>query len=589
MKWLTNWRRKDGASPLPPVNLADDELNELNARYAKGVSPELLNELEGALGRRPDSGSLHHLHAQTLRRLGHPALARDACERALAQDCDAYAVQVTLAECHRDLHDMTAAFDAVNVAIALNEQGGEAWLLLSELLLRQERPADGIAVAKKAIEHLQQPPSLGVAWFRLGHCLLECQRPGEAVRAFEQSLAHAPDAPGTLVALGHAKLLDEDEIGAIEVYERGLTMVERPTQTHLLNLGISYMNVGRYAQARTLLERLHLQYPGNHGARWYICQLDLLQCRWKEGWANHGARFSAGCSPYRPMPYRPWLGQALNQDETLLVLADQGLGDEIMYASCLPDVMRRVRSCIVECEPRLLSLFKRSFPDLHFVATQRENTTAWLAGLPEPQYQVVSGDLPALFRNSDDEFPRHQGYLRASPDRVVYWAERLTRMAGHRLKVGISWRGGIANTRTKARTLQPDHWAPILAVPGVQFVNLQYGQYRQELDEIEQRNGIEILDYPEAISDYDETAALVSALDLVITVCTAVVHLSGALGKPVWVLTPHAPGFRYTADRSSLPWYPSSRIFRQSSHGEWQSACQEVSLALQSLDRNCHS
>jgi len=595
MKWPRFWRRERSSAAAPRSaipTLPSADVETLTARLASlrpATDAEALRAFRVTLAEQltswPDHGELRLLDARALRLQGRADEALAVCDSSLGLDCDAVAVHLEMAECHRQLHATRDAIEAVQVALALDDDHGAAWLMLADLLLRSERPAEAGAAAERATHLLIQPRDRAIAWFRVGQAALELGRTRRALEALEQSQALDSTLSAALVALGHARLLEEDDLGAIAAYERAINQLDTPTPNLRLNLGIARMNVGQYDGARAMIEPLLQERPADHVARWYLCQLDLLQCHWSNGWANHPARFGAGCSPYRPMPYAPWRGQPLSADEPLLILADQGLGDEIMFASCLPDVARRAPQCIVECEPRLLALFQRSFPGLHFIATQRENDTRWLDGQPAPRWQLAAGDLPGLFRQSDEDFPNHRGYLQADPVRVTAWRQRLASELGPGLKVGISWRGGLATTRTKARTLQPEHWTPILQQAGVRFVNLQYGQYAEELAALSQLSAQPIQDYPQAIADYDDTAALVGALDLVITVCTAIVHLSGALGRPVWVLTPHAPGWRYTADRHVMPWYPSSRIFRQSQVGEWATPCQEVSLALNELTK----
>jgi hypothetical protein len=215
--------------------------------------------------------------------------------------------------------------------------------------------------------------------------------------------------------------------------------------------------------------------------------------------------------------------------------------------------------------------------------TRREQDGSWLEGIREPDWQVFSGDLPRLFRRRDEDFPPHLGYLKAEPTRVDFWRERLKRELGEGPKVGISWRGGTPRTRTQIRSIPGDHWRPILQVDGCHFIDLQYGDSGMERQELETHSGVPIAHYPEALADYDETAALICALDLVVSVCTAVIHLSGALGRPVWILTPKVPEWRYTADRSTLVWYPAARLFRQPAAGDWTPACQELAVELKKM------
>jgi tetratricopeptide (TPR) repeat protein len=517
---------------------------------------------------------------------GELARAKSACDELLSSDCEAAAVHLELAMCCSAEHDLPTAIEHLEVAVRHDPASGIAWFRLGQILMRLNQPREAHEPFRKATERVDEKHA-AQAWYLLGETERLQRNLPAAQSAYEACLARDPKHLECLTALGHTHLLTEDELRALTCYESVMAASQQVPASLRLNVGAIHQHLAHFDEAHAILSNLVSERPGDHVARWYLCQLDLLQGRWSEGWANYRARFASGASPYRPMPYQPWAGQPL-ADEPLLVLADEGLGDEIMFASCLPDLRSRVAHCIVECEPRLRRLFERSFPDIHFVATQRENSTNWLAGLPEPRMQVCAGDLPAYFRASDAAFPKHDGYLQADPERVAYWRARLRETLGDKPAIGISWRGGAVGTRTRARSIDSADWAPILAVPDVGFVNLQYGQYQSERARLESEHGVAIHDFPEAIADYDETAALVAALDLVVTVCTAVVHLTGALGKPAWILTPLSPGWRYTADRTSMPWYPSTRIFRQEAFGDWGHPCREVSRGLHQLT-NCVS
>jgi hypothetical protein len=189
------------------------------------------------------------------------------------------------------------------------------------------------------------------------------------------------------------------------------------------------------------------------------------------------------------------------------------------------------------------------------------------------------GTLPRYLRRHQADFPRHDGYLRADPDRVDAWRRRLDAI-GDAPKIGISWRGGSFKTRSPVRSIALERWAPILGTPGVDFVDLQYTDCGDEIDDVQSRCGHRIYRWPEVRDDFEETAALVAALDLVISVCTAVIHLGGALAKPVWVMAPFSPEWRYGISGNSMPWYPSVRVFRQTSYGDWSPVIDDVAKSL---------
>ncbi|RPI48731.1 MAG: hypothetical protein EHM59_00630 [Betaproteobacteria bacterium] len=196
--------------------------------------------------------------------------------------------------------------------------------------------------------------------------------------------------------------------------------------------------------------------------------------------------------------------------------------------------------------------------------------------------QIAAGSLPLYFRRRLEDFPRHHGYLRAAPERIAHWRQRLASL-GPGLKVGLSWVGGALKTRRALRSIGLPQLSPVLRSPGAHFVSLQYTRCEADIDAFTRDSGIAIHHWPEAIADYDETAALVSALDLVISVTTSIVHLAGALGKPAWILVPTVAEWRYLRSGCSMPWYPSVRLHRQAVLGDWVPVVEEIRSALCAL------
>ena len=278
--------------------------------------------------------------------------------------------------------------------------------------------------------------------------------------------------------------------------------------------------------------------------------------------------------PPRLLPFPPWRGGSLH-GHTILVYAEQGVGDEIMFASCLPDLIKMGGRCIVECDPRLVRLFSRSFPDAHFVAASDMNDGEWLPKPSPIDLQVAAGDLPSHFRRQLGDFPHHVGYLQADPSRVEYWRAKLSAL-GPGLKIGISWRGGLKLSRAHLRSIPLDQLLPVLHQEGVHFINLQYGPCSEEMNSIQRQAGISIHHWAEAHTDFDEMAALIVALDIVVSVCTTVIHLAGALGRPTWILVPAVPEWRYLNSGNHLPWYPSVKLFRQENLRKLNDVIQEI-------------
>jgi hypothetical protein len=325
---------------------------------------------------------------------------------------------------------------------------------------------------------------------------------------------------------------------------------------------------GRFQEAVDVAEKLLSEEPNLHEVRFNRGVVLLTRGEFREGWRDYEAR--KHLRDFRPsrMPWPHWDGSPLD-GKTIYVCGEQGLGDQIMFASCLPDVISRAQRCVIACTPKLEKLFKRSFPAADVVVSGKAGAGGKTSPVPEGiDYQVAMGSLPGSFRTSDAAFPRHSGYLRAEPSRVEYWAERLNGL-GSGLKVGISWRGGLSSTRRSLRSIALDEWLPILRRTGAHYISLQYTDCGEEIKAVQTKHGIVVHHWQEAIDDYDETAALVSSLDLVITVQTALAHLAGALGKTAWVMIAAVPEWRYMASGDTMPWYPALCLFRQDAPGDW--------------------
>lgn len=521
------------------------------------------------------------LAARLERQQGHFSQALDWADRALLEHENPAEVHYQRGEILFALKDIQGALDAINTALALDETHAKAWLRYGDILAKQEKNNAALEAYRTALP-LCTENYKNIAQLQIAKTLHALQLWEEAKTAFQEIVKEYPDNFTAWTSLGHLELIQENDedalssyLSAKSAYENNKTTIPLSVKLHL---ALCYQYCGQWLQALKLYRQLNKEYPTDSKIHWYLSQCELALGNWQEGWAQYGSRFIAGASIWRPMPFPIWNGEPAPQ-KTLLVLADQGLGDEIMFASCIPDVVEYFNHVILECEPRLEKLFKRSFPTISIIPSERERDARWLSGSANPDYQISSGDLPRFFRQQPANFPQHQGYLKADPERVLYWRQRLAEL-GPGYKIGISWRGGVSLTRQRTRSTGPAEWADILAVPDCHFISLQYGDCQSDLAQLQQLAPGRVHEFPEVIPDYDETAALVMALDLVVTVCTSIVHLGGALGQPVWVLVPYAPGWRYQAAGDTMPWYPSVRLFRQPHIGDWTGACQNLSTEL---------
>jgi len=358
-------------------------------------------------------------------------------------------------------------------------------------------------------------------------------------------------------------------------FERADALLRRALETDpdwlpaLTNLGWNLLEQGRHQEGYGFIDRALAIAPDDVEARLVRACMKLKQGEFSAGWSDYGARHSSRFAIARPYRFPQWRGESL-KGKTLLIYGEQGVGDQIMFASCFQEVMALSSRTIIECNPKLVSLFKRSFPGAHI----QENVPSgaepvWLKTAGLIDYQIAMGDLPGFFRNHWADFPKHDGYLVADPNLVRYWKSRLADL-GAGFKLGLSWRGGAIATRKHLRSIPLDQLVPVLKMP-VNAVSLQYDSVESDLKRLRNEPGIRLTHWPEAIDNYDETAALICALDGVLSVCTAAVHLAGALGRKVWVLAPAVTEWRYLEKGDHLPWYPVAQIIRQERIGSWDS------------------
>lgn len=444
-------------------------------------------------------------------------------------------------------------------ALALDPSRARAWLIRARASAVFGERSDAHGFLDQAVKCAPSDPEILEEWAR--SLYLE-ERYDDAIDAARRALAVEPDRVGALFILGLC-------LCGVDAPEEALSCVQRCIELepgapqffrHLANV---LFDLGRFEEAGRLWLWLLAREPEDVPARWSLARLQLSRRQFEVGWANYRVRHAA-VEVIRLSAQLPrWQGEPL-AGKRLLVAGEQGLGDEIMFASCYPDLVAMGAQLILRCDRRLIGLFQRAFPDAD--VGPREDP-ALVRGI-NADLEVSAGDLPALLRSSESSFPAHLGYLRADPARVAYWRERLL-AKGNAVFVGISWRGGIPSTRSKARSLPVDAFAALLVHPSIILVSLQYGECKDEIASFEQAHPGRIVHFPDAIADYEETAALICALERVVTVCTAIVHLTGALGRPVDVLVPYIPEWRYGIAEGGMVWYPTATLLRQRVRGSW--------------------
>ena len=422
-------------------------------------------------------------------------------------------------------------------------------------------------------------PTDATAHGNLGLALREFERLDEARVHLERAAELRPESADGHLNLG--TLLQDlgDLAGAARAYERALELAPRYAEA-LLGLGIVEQRRGDLERARVLVEDALAANPGYAAARTTLGEIQLSRGEFAAGWTNYESRLDTPQAPRLALPLPEWRGEHL-ANGTLLVYWEQGLGDVILFASCLPEVLPRVGRLVLDVPKPLAGLFGRSFPGADLITGARDPAGAWLSGLGAIHACAPIGSLMRLFRPERSSFPRRAAYLKADPARAVAWRERLAAFGAGR-KLGISWRGGLFRTGRVQRSLTLTALGALLSVPETTWMSVQYGDCSADLAALGRAGGPQVHHWPEAIADFEELAGLLEALDGVVTVCNTTAHLAGALGVPGLVLAPRGASWRYQAAEAALPWYPSVKVLRQRAEGDWTTVIADAERAIRS-------
>jgi len=386
-----------------------------------------------------------------------------------------------------------------------------------------------------------------------------------AIEDFEYGMKLAPEDSDLPANLGAVLRESGFPQRALAVLCQNLCLHPQHVPT-LVNLGMVHTDLGQTREALACFAAAINKEPGNASAQFALGLTLLQQGNFSEGWKKYEYRFKTDWYSKDSVPdSNPrWDGRELAAGSRLLITSEQGIGDQIMFASCLPDTMARARECIVECDERLKPLFARSFPTITFTkSAAREVTEHTHRAIAA---QIPFGSLPSLWRNSAADFPNSLGYLKPDPDRVLAWATKLAPWRRHK-KIGLAWRAGTPRTGAAKRSTQIVDWASLFALPNLLTVSLQHDARKEELAQINELTQGRLLTPPDDDHSPENCASIIANLDLIITVCGTIAHLAGGVGRPVWIATPRFPEWRYGLTGSTWIWYPSARLWRAGEAG----------------------
>ncbi len=543
----------------------DAHSNMGNALKELGRLPEALASYDRALRLKPDYPEALYNRGAVLYGLQRPEEALACYDRALRLRpgyVEAHNNRGMALRALRRLEEALASFDR---AVRLNPDYAEALYNRGNILQELKRPEESLASFERA---LRLKPGHAEAFYNRGNALLELRRPEEALASFEQALRLRPDYAEAHNSRGVALQDLQREEESLASFESALRLAPDYVEA-LANQGSALHALGRPQEALACYgQALRLQ-PELADAHWNGSLSRLLLGDFAAGWQQYEWRWKteAFTSPQRNFAQPLWLGQGSLAGKTILLHAEQGLGDTIQFCRYAQRVAAAGATVLLEAQAALKPLLA-GLEGVERILAQGEPLPAFDCHCP-----LMS--LPLAFATGLDTIPAEIPYLRADPARVRAWQARLGGAALPR--VGLAWSGGAAYKNDRRRSI-PLAGFDRLASCRAQFISLQ--KELREADRLVLERRADIAHYGGELADFAETAALVANLDLVIAVDTAVAHLAGALGKPVWLLLPANPDWRWLLGRGDSPWYPSMRLFRQAKLGDWESVIAQVAAAL---------
>jgi tetratricopeptide (TPR) repeat protein len=410
----------------------------------------------------------------------------------------------------------------------------------------------------------QANPRFAEAQFNLGLILRARRKFAPAAHCFRAAIRIAPElaeAHGALAAV----LQNTGDEAAAEEHARTAVSLRPSLVFARILLGDLLRAQGRLRDARQVYDALLQAAPDQPEARFGRAFLNLLEGELAAGWADYEFRPARRGST--PPPLQPdWRGEALG-GRTLLLYAEQGLGDTIQFLRFVPRLAEQGAKVLLALPTPLMEL-AAGLEGVHEIVRPSIE-------LPRFDFSCALASLPLRLGATLETIPLRSGYLAAGAERVAAWRERLG--TSPKLSVAIAWAGNPDHPNDHNRSMTPDDIAPLFQIPGVRWLNLQT---RPDAKALRRHRQAEILDLGQELSDFSDTAAILSAADLVLSVDTALCHLAGALGRPVWTMLPFAPDWRWLTERADSPWYGSMRLIRQPAPRAWGPVIAEVAGAI---------
>jgi tetratricopeptide (TPR) repeat protein len=544
---------RDGRDPAFHHNLG-------NILRALGRLAEAINCYERALALAPTSVDALYNLGNTYQDLGQPERAAAYFERALRLNPDAIELHNNLGTALQDLGGLEEAIDCYRKALALRPDLVESLDNLGGALQARGMLDEAQACYERA---LSLRPDRVESLIGLGVVLRAQGRLEEAVARYRRAVELSPDHPEARSNLGVALVDLSRPEEAIGHHKKALALQPDRAELHY-NLGSALQRQGLYSEALACYGCALAIKPDYAGAHLNRALALLTTGELDEGWQEYEWRFAVARYD-RKFDQSLWSGEPLG-GRSILIHAEQGFGDTLQFVRYIPAVAECGGRVVLEVPASLVRLARTVVGISEVVA----------AGNPLPTFDCHCPllSLPRVFRTNLGTIPNAVPYLRVPAEASAGWAELIPATPG--LRVGVVWAGTVVGA-IDLRLLQP-----LWEVEGVSWFSLQVGDRSGDISSLA---GVKIADLSPWLTDFAETAAAVSRLDLVISVDTSVAHLAGALGRPTWLLLRYPPEWRWLLAREDSPWYPTARLFRQGEEEDWSCVAREVEAALAQMAR----
>ena len=534
---------------------------------ARDLKREALETLERAIALDPEDAAAQFYLGNALLLSGRPFEATHHLNLTLQLEPDSAAAHCSLAAAYRACGRPQEAVAAANAALALSPRYTEALNNLALANCDLGHYPEAIKALRTASTSDPEDESL---LNNLGVALHANGQREEAERVLKSALELKPGWGEASLNLGNLLRQKGHFDEAVAYYRQALT--DNPLDVKPYgNLGLALINLNRPEEAASIYEKALGLDPGNADIRMSLGIAQLMQGNYAEGWENYEARWEAPSftAVKRTFDIPRWDGTPV-AGKRIIVHAEQGFGDTLQFCRYLPLLAREEMTVVFECQKALARLCA-SIEGIAGLVVRGD-------ALPAADFHIPLLSLPYLFETTVGTIPGRVPYLLPPPSIVDAWQRRI---AKERFSVGFVWTGDPSRQDDSMRSCPKSALAPLLAISNVDFYSLQVGDGPDS-------SMTGVVHLGDRFGDFAETAAAIMALDLVVTVDTAVAHLAGALGRPVWVMLGAHADWRYLMSREDSPWYPTMRLFRQRRHGDWTELVERVASSLLAHRRNSH-